>query len=71
MDGQKPVGEGREAVEVVIGFVVARRSPGRVVASAAAILVDGVGDVVFLVVPATSLSLGGVAFAIMVVDAWA
>ena len=31
----------------------------------------GVSDVVFLVVPATSLALGGVAFAMTVVDAWA
>ena len=31
----------------------------------------GVRDTVFLVVPATSLALGGVAFAMTVVDAWA
>ena len=51
LDGPKPVGEGREAVEVIAGFVVVSRSPGRVVASAAAILVVGVGDAMFLVVP--------------------
>ena len=71
LDGPKPVGEGRETVEVVAGFVVAARSPGRVVASAAAVLVVGVGDTVFLVVPATSLALVGVAFAMTVVDVWA
>ena len=71
LNGLKPVGEGGEAIEVVAGFVVARWSPGRVVASAAAVLVVGVRDAMFLVVPATSLALGGVAFTMMVVDAWA
>ena len=42
-----------------------------VVAPAAAVLVVGVGDAVFLVVLATSLALGGVALAVTVVDAWA
>jgi len=37
----------------------------------AAVLVVGVGDAVFLIVPATSLALGGVAFAMTIVDAWA
>jgi hypothetical protein len=36
----------------------------------AAVLVVGVGDVVFLVVLTTSLALGGVALAVTVVDAW-
>ena len=47
------------------------RLPGRVVASAAAVLVVGVRDAIFLVVPVTSLALGGVTFVMMVVDAWA
>jgi len=65
LDGPKLVGEGRE------GFVVARWPSGRVVASAAVVLVVGVGDAVFLIVPVTSLALGGVAFAMTIVDAWA
>ena len=55
LDGPKPVRERREAVEVVAGFVVARRTLGKVVASAAMVLVVGIRDAVFLVVPATSL----------------
>jgi len=37
LDGPKPVGEGREAVEVVAGFVVTRWPSGRGVASAATV----------------------------------
>ena len=69
MNGLKPVGEGREAVEVVAGFVVATRSSWRVVASAATVLVVGVRDAVFLVVLATSLAFGSVMFVVTVVDA--
>jgi hypothetical protein len=69
LDGPKPARESREAVEVVAGFVVATRSSRRVVAPAAAVLVVGVGDVVFLIVLATSLALGGIALAVTVVDA--
>ena len=69
LDGPEPTGEGGEAVEVVAGFVVATRSLRRVVAPAAVVLVVGVRDVVFLVVLVTSLLLGGVALAVMVVDA--
>jgi len=71
LDGPKLVGEGREAVKVVAGFVVARWPSGRVVASAAAVLVVSVGDAVFLIVPVTSLALSGVAFMMTIVDAWA
>jgi len=71
LDGPKPVGEGREAVKVIAGFVVARWPSGRVVALAAAVLVVGVGDAVFLIVPGTSLALGGITFAMTIVDAWA
>ena len=45
LDGPKPVGEGREAVEVVARFIVddvARRPSGRVVASADEVLVVGI-----------------------------
>ena len=41
----------------------------RVVAPAAAVLVVGVGDAVFLFVLSTSLVFGGVALAVTVVDA--
>ena len=74
LDSPKAVGEGREAVRVVARFVVddvTGRASGRVVASAATILVVGIWDAVLLVVPATSLALGGIAFAVAVVDAWA
>ena len=42
-----------------------------VVAPAVAVLVLGVGGAVFFVVLATSLALGGIAFAMEVVDVWA
>jgi hypothetical protein len=71
LDGLEPVGEGKETVKVVAGFVVVRWSPGRVIASAAMVLVVNVRDAVFLIVPVTSLTLGGIAFAMTVVDAWA
>jgi len=71
LDGPKPVGEGRDTVKVFAGFVVVRWPSGRVVASVAVALVVGVGDVVFLIVPTMSLALGGVAFAMTIVDAWA
>ena len=70
LDGPKPVGESREAIEVVAGFVVTRRMAGRVVASAAAVQVVGVRDTVFLVVLAMSLVFSSVAFVMTVVDAW-
>ena len=38
---------------------------------AAAVLVVVVGDTMFLVIPVTSLAVGGVAFMMTVVDAWA
>ena len=69
MNGLKPAGEGREAVEVIAGFVVATRSSWRVVPPAAAVLVVDVGDAVFLIILAMSLALGGVALAVTVVDA--
>ena len=69
LDGPEPTGEGREAVEVVGGFVVAAWSSRRVVAPAAAVQMVCVGDAVFLIVLATSLVLGSVALAVMVVDA--
>ena len=47
------------------------RSSWRVVALATAVLVVGIGDAVFLIIPATSLALGSVALTITVVDAWA
>ena len=71
LNGPEPVGEGGEAIEVVVGFVVATRSARRVVTLAAAVLVVGVGDVVFLVVLATLLTIGGITFTMTVVDAWA
>ena len=37
----------------------------------AAVLVVGVGDTVFLIIPATSLALGSVTLTMMLVDAWA
>ena len=46
------------------------RSARKVVASAATVLVVGIGDTMFLIVLAASLLLGGVALAVMVVDAW-
>jgi hypothetical protein len=69
LDGPEPTGEGKEAVEVVVGFVVAAGSSWMVVAPAIAVLVVGIGDTMFLVVLAMSLALGGVALAVMVVDA--
>jgi hypothetical protein len=71
LDGPEPVGEGGEAVKVVVGLVVATWSLRRVVAPAAAVLVVGVGDAVFLIIPATSLALSSVALTMTVVDAWA
>ena len=71
LDGPKPVGEGGEAVEVVVRFIVTTQSSQRVVATATAVLVVGVEDAMFLVVLATSLALSGVALKMMVVDAWA
>ena len=47
------------------------RSSRRVVAPVAAVLVVGVGDTVFLIIPATSLALGSVTLTMTVVDAWA
>ena len=69
MNGPELAREGREAVEVIAGLVVAAGSSWVVVAPAAAVLVVSVGGAVFLVVLATSLELGGVALAVMVVDA--
>jgi hypothetical protein len=70
----KLVGQGREAVEVVTRLEVddvASGPSGRVVVSAAAVLVVSIRDVVLLVVPATLLTLSGIAFAVAVIDAWA
>jgi len=50
LDGPEPAGEGGEAVEVVAGFVVPTRFAWKVVASAAMVLVVGIGDAMFLVV---------------------
>ena len=68
MDGPEPTGEGGEAVEVVAGLVVAAGSSWMVVAPEAAVPVVDVGGAVFLVVLATSLVFGSVAFAVTVVD---
>jgi hypothetical protein len=69
LDGPEPAREGREAIEVVAGVVVAARTSWAVVTPATAVLVVDVGVAVFLVVLAASLLLGGVALAVMVVDA--
>ena len=69
LDGPELTGEGGEAVEVVARVVVAAGTSWKVVAPAAAVLVVDVGVIVFLVVLATSLSLGGIALAVTVVDA--
>ena len=68
LDDPKLTVEGGEAVEVIAGFVVAAWSSRRVVAPAAAVLVVDVGVIVFLVILAMSLSLGGIALAVTVVD---
>ena len=70
MDGPKLVGEGREAVKVVAGFVVTTQSSRRLFAPVTAVLVVGVRDAVFLIVSATSLTLSSIALTMMVVDAW-
>ena len=61
--------EGGEDVEVVAGVIVAARTSWPVVTPATAVLVVDVRVAVFLVVLAASLLLGGVALAVMVVDA--
>ena len=72
LDGPKPVGEGGEAVEVVTWLEVndvTSRSSGRVVDSATAVLVISIQDAMLLIISATSLALGGVTIAVVIVDA--
>jgi hypothetical protein len=66
LNGLEPTGE---AVEVIAGLVVVAGSSWTSVAPTAVVLVVGVGVAVFLIVLATSLALGGIALAVMVVDA--
>jgi hypothetical protein len=69
LDGPEPTGEGGEAAEVVAGLVVMAGSSWTVVAPSAVVLVVGIGVAVFLIVLATSLTLGGIALAVTIVDA--
>ena len=69
MNGPEPAGEGGEAIEVVVGLVVMAGSSWMVVAPVAVVLLVGIGGAMFLVVLAMSLTLGGIALAVTVVDA--
>ena len=69
MNGPELAGEGGEAIEVVVGLVVMAGSSWMVVAPVAVVLLVGIGGAMFLVVLAMSLTLGGIALAVTVVDA--
>ena len=68
LNGPEPAGEGGEAVEVVVGVVVAARTSWEVVALVTMVLVVEVGAAVFLIVLAMSLPFGGVTLTLTIVD---
>jgi len=72
LDGLESVGECGEAVEIIARLEyddVGCRSSWRVVAPLTNVLIVGIGCAILLVILTTPLSLGGVTFAVSVIDA--